>query len=212
MGRGNGDVEVEAEDHRHLVGVAALLSLSVILALTAVVARTGRSPHTAAAVVAVAACAAGLALWTGGTFSVRAIGRRVRRPWAAPSALIAGYLAASAVTVAAALPDVHPFSRYPMYSQPRVGTYALEDVAFVVTLRDGTTRQLPRPGSRQVVLSLVSDGDLDALERLARDLVAGREHIVEVTVEHRTVEVARYPAAPGITVVDAATLTTLDLP
>jgi hypothetical protein len=113
------------------------------------------------------------------------------RPWVIPSTALAAFVAVSLATSALALDDVYPLSRYPMYSAPRVGQYEVEQVTFSGVTDDGGEVDLRRPASRQVLLRLADDGDVDQLGELA--IQVARERFDRVIVARERVAITRHP-------------------
>jgi hypothetical protein len=132
------------------------------------------------------------------------------RPWVVSSAGLAAFVAVSLTTSALALDDLYPLSRYPMYSAPRVGQHEVEQVTFSGVTSDGGEVDLGRPASRQVLLRLADDGDLDQLGELA--IQVARERFDRVIVAREKVAITRHPEPVALEELERQVVVEVEIP
>jgi hypothetical protein len=187
--------------------LAGAVTVGVVPAVIRQAGSTGRTA-TAGAVVLQLVLATVYGLWV-----------RDRVPGGAPQRMaprgvanlaVVSFLAMSAVTVALKLPDIYPLSRYPMYSGVRLDPYTATQVRFVGVEEGGREVDLPPPGSRNVLVQLAADGDVERLRELAAQVQAQRG-VAGVRVVLEESRIAPYPAPASIEQVSGEELVRLGL-
>ncbi len=144
-----------------------------------------------------------------GWFVLWFLGRRIRNDWepesdwTIQSVVIASFIAMFAITGVPGYQDFYPFSPFRMYSVVQSDPRTFDSVTFVGVGADGRTYNVPPQISRNTLVALVRNDDVDRMEATASAAAAAFEQRRQVDLE--TVRVffdqliiPPYPAAPAI--------------